>query len=55
MIGKANGYTKKKGDIVLIIPEVDKNLITPHTEAFQSVIWHCLVSHPYIQSNKTKW
>ena len=55
IVGKKDGYTKKKGHNVLVVPLVDKKLITPHSEAFQAVIWHCLVSHPDLQSNKTKW
>ena len=55
VIGKSHGYTKKKGDNVIVIPEVDKKLVTPFTEAFQAVVWHCLVSHPLLQKNKTKW
>ena len=55
IVGKNDGYAKKKGHNVLVIPLVDKKLITPHTEAFQAVVWHCLVSHPALQSNKTKW
>jgi len=55
IVGKKDGYTKKKGHNVLVVPLIDKKLITPHAEAFQAVIWHCLVSHPDLQSNKTKW
>ena len=55
IIGRAEGYAKKLGDNVIVIPKVDNNMITPHTEAFQSVVWHCLVSHPWLQTNKTKW
>ena len=55
VIGKKDGYTKKKGDNVIVIPEINKNFVTPYSEAFQAVIWHCLVSHPYLQENKTKW
>ena len=55
VIGKKGGYTKKKGDNVIVIPEINKNFVTPYSEAFQAVIWHCLVSHPYLQENKTKW
>ena len=40
---------------VIVIPEVDKKFVTPFSEAFQSVVWHCLVSHPQLQMNKTKW
>ena len=55
IIGRAEGYAKKLGDNVIVIPKVDNKMITPHTEAFQSVVWHCLVSHPWLQTNKTKW
>ena len=55
IVGRKDGYTKKKGHNVLVVPLIDKKLITPHAEAFQAVIWHCLVSHPDLQSNKTKW
>ena len=55
IIGKKDGYTRKNADISILIPNVDKKLITPHTEAFQAVVWHCLVSHPILQINKTKW
>ena len=50
-----DGYTNIKGNVVIVVPEVDKKLITPQTESFQAVIWHCLVSHPLLQTNKTKW
>ena len=55
IVGKKDGYTRKNADISILIPNVDKKLITPHTEAFQAVVWHCLVSHPILQINKTKW
>ena len=55
VVSRDGGYTKKYGDKVVVIPEVSKHLVTPHAEAFQAVIWHCLVSHPLIQSKKTKW
>jgi D-sedoheptulose 7-phosphate isomerase len=37
------------------VPAVDPALVTPHSEAFQAVVWHCLVSHPALQVKKTKW
>jgi D-sedoheptulose 7-phosphate isomerase len=40
---------------VIVIPTVDANRVTPHTEAFQAVVWHCLVSHPVLQQIATKW
>jgi len=55
IIGKKNGYAKKKGDNVIVVPEVNDKLVTPFSEAFQAVIWHCLVSHPSLQTCKTKW
>ena len=55
VVGRDGGYTKKKGDNVILIPVIDKNLVTPHTEAYQAVVWHCLVSHPLLQKNRTKW
>ena len=55
MATKKDGYAKIKGDNVLVIPEVDTKLVTPLTESYQSIIWHCLVSHPMLQKNSTKW
>ena len=49
------GYTKQAGDVVVVIPTVEETRVTPHAEAFQAVIWHCLVSHPSLQKNATKW
>ena len=55
IVGRDGGYTAKKGDAVIIIPTLDAKLITPYAESFQSVIWHCLVTHPKLQSKKMKW
>lgn len=55
VVGRDGGYTHKVGDAVLIIPTVEDSRITPHTEAFQAVVWHCLVSHPALQRKATKW
>jgi D-sedoheptulose 7-phosphate isomerase len=55
VVGRSGGYTKKVGDEVIVVPTVDAALITPHTEAFQAVVWHCLVSHPKLQMQETKW
>lgn len=55
IIGRDGGYTKDVGDCVVIIPTVENSRVTPHAEAFQAVIWHCLVSHPKLQVNPTKW
>ncbi len=55
VVGRAGGHTKKVGDHVVVVPTVDNAHITPHTEAFQAVVWHCLVSHPKLQVQETKW
>lgn len=55
VVGHNGGYTKKAGDVVVEIPTVEVSRITPHAEAFQAVVWHCLVSHPKLQKNATKW
>ena len=55
VVGRDGGYTKKVGDAVLVVPTVEPARITPHTEAFQAVVWHCLVSHPALQTQATKW
>jgi D-sedoheptulose 7-phosphate isomerase len=55
IVGRDGGYTKKMGDCVIVIPTIDAGLVTPHTEAFQAVVWHCLVSHPVLQRHNTKW
>jgi D-sedoheptulose 7-phosphate isomerase len=55
VVGKSSGYTARVGDIVVVVPEVSPERVTPHSEAFQAVIWHCLVSHPALQIKATKW
>jgi D-sedoheptulose 7-phosphate isomerase len=55
IVGRDGGYTRKAGDAVVVIPTVEDSRVTPHAEAFQAVIWHCLVSHPKLQQNATKW
>ncbi len=55
IVGRDGGYTKKAGDVVVVIPTVMDARVTPHAEAFQAVVWHCLVSHPKLQKNATKW
>lgn len=55
IVGRDGGHTGKVADIAVIVPTVDAANVTPHTEAFQAVVWHCLVSHPDLQTNKTKW
>jgi len=55
IVGRDGGYTKQTGDVVVVIPTVEEARVTPHAEAFQAVVWHCLVSHPKLQRNATKW
>ena len=55
VVGRDGGYTKQVGDAVVVVPTVEQSRVTPHTEAFQAVVWHCLVSHPDLQQLATKW
>jgi len=55
IVGRDGGFTKQAGDMVVVIPTVEESRLTPHAEAFQAVLWHCLVSHPKLQSHATKW
>ena len=55
IVGKKTGYTAKNGDVVVVVPQVKAEWVTPLSEAFQAVVWHCLVSHPALQIRKTKW
>jgi len=55
IVGRDGGYTKKVGDVVLVVPTVEARFVTPHTESFQAVIWHCLVSHPRVMQQVNKW
>ncbi|MFN0043722.1 MAG: SIS domain-containing protein [Alphaproteobacteria bacterium] len=55
VVGRDGGYTKSVGDHVVVVPTVDPDRVTPHSEAFQAVIWHALVSHPDLQMQRTKW
>lgn len=55
VVGKDTGYTAQRGDVVVVVPQVRPHQITPLSEAFQAVVWHCLVSHPVLQTRKTKW
>lgn len=55
IVGRDGGYTGKMADVAIVIPTVSPNLVTPITEAFHALVWHCLVSDPALQTNKTKW
>ena len=55
IVGRDGGYTAKNADVCLVIPTVNPATVTPHSESFQVVIWHLMVSHPDLKSNPTKW
>jgi D-sedoheptulose 7-phosphate isomerase len=55
IVGRSGGYTKQVADACSVIPVVDGELVTPHTEGFQAVVWHLLVSHPALKAVQTKW
>lgn len=55
VVGRDGGYTKQVGDCVVVIPTAHADRVTPHAEAFQGVVWHCLVSNPILQQAATKW
>lgn len=55
IVGRSTGYTALNGDVVVVIPEVNPERVTPLSEGFQGIVWHCLVSHPELQQVKTKW
>src|SRR3989338_3784809 len=55
VVGRDGGYTKTVADACVVVPVVNADNVTPHTEAFQAVVWHMIVSHPKFQSQKGKW
>jgi D-sedoheptulose 7-phosphate isomerase len=55
IVGRDGGYTAKVADACCIVPTVNPENVTPHSEAFQAVIWHLLVSHPKLKAQQTKW
>jgi D-sedoheptulose 7-phosphate isomerase len=55
IVGKDGGFTATVADACVIVPTVNPNNITPHSEAFQAVIWHLFVSHPDLKMRQTKW
>jgi D-sedoheptulose 7-phosphate isomerase len=55
VVGRDGGYTKTVADVCVVVPTVNEATITPHSEAFQAVIWHLLVSHPKLKRVETKW
>jgi len=55
IVGRDGGYTAQAADACCIIPTVNPETVTPHSEAFQAVVWHLLVSHPRLKARQTKW
>ena len=55
IVGRDGGYTAQNADVCLVVPTVNPGTVTPHSESFQTVIWHLMVSHPKLKSNSTKW
>jgi D-sedoheptulose 7-phosphate isomerase len=55
VVGRDGGFTATVADVCLVVPTVNPQTITPHSEAFQAVIWHLLVSHPLLKARQTKW
>jgi D-sedoheptulose 7-phosphate isomerase len=55
VVGRDGGYTAQVADACVIVPTVNPDNVTPHSEAFQAVVWHLLVSHPKLKANQTKW
>ena len=55
VVGRDGGYTAQIADACVVIPTINSNHVTPHTEAFQAVVWHLLVTHPRLKHAETKW
>jgi D-sedoheptulose 7-phosphate isomerase len=55
IVGRDGGYTAQNADVCLVVPTVNPSTVTPHSESFQAVVWHLMVSHPKLKSNSTKW
>jgi D-sedoheptulose 7-phosphate isomerase len=55
VVGRDGGFTARAADACVIVPTVNEETITPHSEAFQALIWHLLVSHPLLKEHQTKW
>jgi D-sedoheptulose 7-phosphate isomerase len=55
IVGRDGGYTARVADACVIIPTINPDHVTPHSEAFQAVVWHLMVSHPQLKQTETKW
>jgi len=55
IVGRDGGYTAKVADTCVIIPPINVETVTPHTESFQAVVWHLVISHPEMKKSEMKW
>ena len=55
VVGRDGGFTARMADECVIVPTVNPESVTPHAEAFQAVVWHCIVSHPDLMASAMKW
>lgn len=55
VVGRNGGYTAKVADVCVVVPTVNDAHVTAHTEGFQAVVWHLLISHPLLKQNAMKW
>ena len=55
IVGRDGGYTAQAADVCVLVPNVNAEMVTPLSEAFQAVIWHMIVSHPRLKSSEAKW
>ncbi len=55
IVGRSDGFAATQAEVAVVIPTIAADRLTPHTESFQAVIWHCIVSNPLLQSHATTW
>lgn len=55
VVGRDGGFARQSSDLALVVPTVSDDLVTPHTEGWQALVWHLLISHPLVSVNSTKW
>ncbi|MBV8673579.1 MAG: hypothetical protein JOZ33_09115, partial [Acidobacteriaceae bacterium] len=55
VVGRDGGYTAQVADACVVVPTLSADTVTPHTESFQAIIWHLIVSHPRLKRNEAKW
>ncbi|MFO0953585.1 MAG: SIS domain-containing protein [Isosphaeraceae bacterium] len=55
VVGRADGHTALHGDVVVVVPTIDPAFVTPHSESFQAVVWHCIVCHPRLMARSNRW